>query len=276
MDLTKSMETLTASADAANEAAETALLASEGVIALSSRVSDDIRNTVRQAIQEAASQPAPQVEQEVEEAPESPLKVYAPLIAATLTLAGVGYLAVQNMTLSEQLEKQQQNVAALDEMLQINSGEAGSHVMLLAEQSQRIEEAIKAMEQKIGAPPAAPDNSAQIAVLEQLTLKVDQLQVALEQQAQQQSTVTIAAAEPSPEVAAPAASAAITLEAMRSTLKEEITPLHQTLKSVETQLAQQAVQQAQPVVEKIESKPLSYNRKKEKKKSSKAKLYRFP
>lgn len=274
MDPTQTMERLTASADTANQAAETALLASEGVIALSTRVSDEVRSAVEQAIRSATPPAAPRID-DSEERKESPLKAQAPLIAGLLTLCGVAYLSLQNSTLTEQLTEQQQQLTLLEEQLQTNLGESGTQVMLLAEQNQRIEEAIKATEEKIGEPAPAPvvDNSAQIAALTGLSDKIAALEGQLA--TLQQPATPAAEATPTPPVAesttapAPVATVsidpALTLEAVRGALQDEIAPLQRTMHSIKEQVTQRAV---------VESAPITF--KKPKAKSKQPKAYRFP
>jgi len=274
VDLTQTMETLSASADTANQAAETALLASEGVVALSTHVSDEVRSAVQQAIK-AAAPPPPE-----EEEAESPLKQFAPVIVGALTLCGVGYLSIQNSTLSEQVAEQQQQVTSLEEQLQVSIGESGSQIMLLAEQGQQTQEAIQAL-----AVPAKPteqvteDDSKQIAILEGLGQKLVSLQAAVEslQIESLQAATASAAAPPAastteesviPATVAVVAPSSLTLDAVQDILKQEITPLHQTLKSVESQIVQQALSKAAEVT--------TQKLKKKKRTQKSPKLYRFP
>ena len=272
MDLTQTMETLSASADTANQAAETALLASEGVVALSTHVSDEVRSAVQQAIK-AAAPPPPE-----EEEAESPLKQFAPVIVGALTLCGVGYLSIQNSTLSEQVAEQQQQVTSLEEQLQVSIGESGSQIMLLAEQGQQTQEAIQAL-----AVPAKPteqvteDDSKQIAILEGLGQKLVSLQAAVESLQIESLQATASAAAPAistteesviPATVAVVAPSSLTLDAVQDILKQEITPLHQTLKSVESQIVQQALSKAAEVT--------TQKLKKKKRTQKSPKLYRFP
>jgi len=273
VDLTQTMETLSASADTANQAAETALLASEGVVALSTHVSDEVRSAVQQAIK-AAAPPPPE-----EEEAESPLKQFAPVIVGALTLCGVGYLSIQNSTLSEQVAEQQQQVTSLEEQLQVSIGESGSQIMLLAEQGQQTQEAIQAL-----AVPAKPteqvteDDSKQIAILEGLGQKLVSLQAAVESlQIESLQAATASAAAPAistteesviPATVAVVAPSSLTLDAVQDILKQEITPLHQTLKSVESQIVQQALSKAAEVT--------TQKLKKKKRTQKSPKLYRFP
>ncbi|HIJ23087.1 MAG: hypothetical protein HON68_09465 [Gammaproteobacteria bacterium] len=156
MDLIKTIETASASASAANEAAETALLATEGIVSLSSRVSDDVRNSVQQAIR-AASPPR----RDPDESDQS-LGDSAPLIVSALTLCGVLYLAMENSTLTEQLNDQLFIVTSLEE--QMSSEENITLMMTLAESSQRIEESLMMLsQQSSGKNPATDSEIAETA-----------------------------------------------------------------------------------------------------------------
>jgi hypothetical protein len=301
VDATKTMETLNASAEAANEAAETALLASESIIALSNKVSDEVREAVQQAIEStlptsAAAQPATAIDTTalidelrgtlqqtlaaapqpasaefdtaplvdevrntiqlaikralpppaVEEEESTSLLERAPLIAGVLTLCGVGYVTLQNDALTAQIEGQRQQISAIEEQLQINVGESGTQVMLLAEQNQRIEEAIQSLASKPAKTEAAAadgEQSAEMVALEQVTDQIQTLQQTLEQiqlasaaQAQTEShadTTATAAAEP-------VTTTGVTLDGLRTTLQQELSPLHQTMIGVEQRLQAQA------------------------------------
>ncbi len=298
MDATKTMEALNASADAANEAAETALLASEGIIALSSKVSDDVRDAVQQAIESAtpsstagaaapldtsalvtemesvvqlamaAAPPAtatfdtaPLVEEltaamqeavksatpkpsvmdavlnpEEEEDKKSPLD-HAPLAAAALTLCGVGYLAMQNIELSSDLVDQHQKLTAIEEQLQVNVAESGNQVMLLAEQGQRIEESIKTLSTPPTDESQTTEKSVEMVALEQVASQLTALQQTLEQiQTTSAAHQEASAAEHAAAVTPEAGSSAITLDGIRTTLQEELSPLHLTLKGVEQRM----------------------------------------
>ncbi len=314
MDLSKSIETLTESAETANEAAETALLASEGVIALSTRVSDEVRSAVQQALKSSA-QPKQRFldEQEAESASNSSsLLDKLPLVVSTLTLCGVGYLAMQNIMLTEQVEQQSETVARLEEQLQVSSAENMTQMMILADQGVRTEENVKVLEGKIGTiQPATPvDNSVQIAALEQLSQQVETLNGTIDKQSAQIEPITTAIATlaiqeklaeteeaavappaeavastvpttttPAPTPAITPVADAITIETLRTTLKEEITPLHNTLKSVETHISEQATRMTRQITKEanidngqrtVISKP------KTKPKKSVKKYYRFP
>lgn len=285
VEFTKTMETLNASASAANEAAETALLASEGIVALSSRVSDDVRSAVQQAIESATPPPAPAatlaLPDEDEEAAPSPLKEHAALIPGVLTLLGVGYLAMQNMALTEQLGSQALKLSALEEQLAVNSGEAGNHAMLLAEQSQKIEESIKALAQPapVAATPTEPDPTL-VAALEQLQSSVETagetlsiLQQRSDEAAQQPE---VPAAEPVAETTPITTIAteipnALTLDQLQSTLQQQLDPLQQSLNRVE-----QKVNEQQPAINAIHFEKKVEEAEKEKPKKRKTLPYRFP
>ncbi len=271
------------------------------VEAIRNSVEETLRSTPRQAVAEFDPQPlVDQVRVAVnstvknalakpEEEEEQPgLGQHAPLIAGVLTLCGVGYLSLQHTELVELMDEQIVKTAAIDEQIQVNIGESASQVMLLAQQNQKIEEALQSLTSKPKPEESSAEpekKSAELIALEQLTGQLDTLQQSLEQQIQQARMVAEASSTPAP-AAAPSPEPTtetrsdITLDGIRTTLKEELTPLHTTLEGVKQQLEEQA---SQPVpLQPISQPSTSYNSedrptvKRQGFDNSKPRVYRFP
>jgi hypothetical protein len=261
VDSIKTIETMTASADAANQAAEAALLASEEVVTLSSRVSDDVRSAVQKAIRAAAP---PRVDPDTEG---SSLQDHIPLIVSALTLCGVVYLTLQNDDLSQQLNEQIDIVSVLEE--QVEGLAPTSLIMALAESGQRIEEALSATHSAMQPPtttavavaqttPAEEGSGEAVAAegpliaeavpqaeplsIEPPPITSSQITSRLEQISQQlvtlQATLTALPATPAATPAV-ASNIGITIESIRATLQQELTPLQQSLTSMESGIQQQ-------------------------------------
>lgn len=351
MESTKTMEALNASAESANEAAETALLATESIIALSSKVSDDVRSAVQEAIEAAtppvsetpaatidsdnsalidelrgavqqaiestspASAPAAELDsgalidelsktvQEAvksatpkpsvmdavlnpeEEEKKSPLE-HAPLIAGALTLCGVGYLAMQNIEFSSDLTDQYQKLTLIEEQLQSNVDESGSQVMLLAEQNQHIKEAIKALSatptEADTAESVTPEKSSEMVALDQLSGQISALQQTLEQI--QTTTASVEEATRAGNTATPAqpatetvTSSDITLEGIRTTLQQELVPLHTSIKLVKQQLNKPAISIPTQPLQPTEREAIRFEKKpNERSRKDKPRVYRYP
>ncbi len=253
MEFSKGIETLAATAETANEAAEAALLASEGVMALSIRVGDE----VQQAIKKASRPQLPPIK-ERDQGDETKQKLSIPLLATLLTLAGVGYLVVENLGLAEQLGQQREVMMTLREQVEINSAESTTQIMLLAEQGQRAGELLQELEKKLDTPPVAtvsepPPPSPLLEEIRTtlLTLRED---LATLPTADEESTTTAVAKDdddtPStPEMKTTVATAAPITESnlstaalaqIRTLVQEELERLHQSVAAVEHQLDQQS------------------------------------
>ncbi len=276
---------------AVQQAVESASPASTPTVASaldSSTLADELSAAVKEAVK--AATPKSSVMDAVlnPEDEEKSLLDHAPLIAGVLTLCGVGYLAMQNIELSDDLIDQHQKLIMIEEQLQSNIGETGSQVMLLAEQNQRVEDAINALSTPPKAEAATTEKSSEMVALEQVATQLSTLQQALEQiqaaaaattrEKEETKATEVIAAKPQPEPTAESAtSSGVTLEGIRATLQQELVPLHTSIKLVEQQLNKPVVSIPAQPIQSAEREAITFEKKPRKRFSNdKPRVYRFP